>query len=173
MSINKLKAAIRDIPDFPQKGIIFKDITPILHDSTLFKNSIDILAQKIADLEFDFICGVESRGFIFGSALAMKLNVGFIPIRKPGKLPAETFSVSYELEYGSNILEIHKDSLHGGSKVIIVDDLHATGGTAKASVQLIEKCKASVESLIFLVELSFLKGREKLKDYRVDSIISY
>ena len=103
----------------------------------------------------------------------MKLNVGFIPIRKPGKLPAETFSVSYELEYGSNILEIHKDSLHDGLKVIIVDDLLATGGTAKASVQLAEKCKASVESLIFLVELSFLKGREKLKDYRVDSIISY
>lgn len=173
MNASKIQEAIRDIPDFPKKGIIFKDITPVLKNGTLFKNSIDVLSTKVFDLEFDFICGVESRGFIFGSALAVKLGVGFIPIRKPGKLPADTFSVSYELEYGSNILEIHKDSLKDGSKVIIVDDLLATGGTAKASAQLVEKCNASVESLLFLVELSFLKGRKKIKDYRVNSVISY
>lgn len=173
MGFDAIKGAIRDIPDFPQKGIIFKDITPILKNGALLKSSIELLANKISDLEIDYICGVESRGFIFGTALAFKIGAGFVPIRKPGKLPADTYSIEYELEYGSNILEIHKDALTDGSKVLIVDDLLATGGTAKAAIQLVEKCNSSIESLIFLVELSFLKGREKFNNYRVDSIITY
>lgn len=173
MSVDKIKSAIRDIPNFPKDGIIFKDITPVLQNAFLFKSAINILADKISDLNFNYICGIESRGFIFGAALALKLGLGFIPIRKPGKLPANTYSVAYELEYGSNILEIHKDSLPKGSKTIVVDDLLATGGTAKASVELIEKCNSFVESVLFLVELNFLNGRDQLKNYRVDSIISY
>ena len=173
MDITTLHNAIRDIPDFPKKGIIFKDITPVLQDKNVFNYCIDLLAEKTNKSEIDYICGIESRGFIFGAALAYKLGLGFIPIRKPGKLPAETYSREYELEYGTNILEIHQDALPAAARVIIIDDLLATGGTAKASAELIEMCKAKVASLLFLVELKFLDGRGALKNYPVESIISY
>jgi len=173
MSVEKIKSAIRDIPDFPKKGIIFKDITPVLQDRYLLKASVEELSNNVSDLKPDFICGIESRGFIFGSAIAFKLGIGFVPVRKPGKLPYEKYSVSYELEYGSNTLEIHKDSFFKNAKVVIIDDLLATGGTAKASAELVEKCGAKVSGFLFLVELSFLKGRDVLKNYPTEAIISF
>jgi len=173
MPVEKIKSAIRDIPDFPKKGIIFKDITPVLQDSLLFKSSVDELSKRVTDLNPDFICGIESRGFIFGSAIAYKLGIGFVPVRKPGKLPYEKHSVKYDLEYGSNILEIHKDSFFKNAKVVIIDDLLATGGTAKASAELVEKCGAKVLKFLFLVELLFLNGRDVLKNYSTESIISF
>jgi len=173
MDINTLKNTIRDIPDFPKKGILFKDITPLLQDKDVFSYCIDLLAEKVVSTEADFICGTESRGFIFGAALAYKTGLGFVPVRKPGKLPAEVYRKEYDLEYGSNILEIHKDAFPGNSKVVLIDDLLATGGTAKASVELIEMCGANVASVLFLVELTFLKGRDVLKNYPVESIIAF
>ncbi len=173
MSISKIKSCIRDIPDFPKKGIIFKDITPVLQDSTLFKSSIEILTEKCIAWNPDYICGIESRGFIFGAAIANKLGIGFVPVRKPGKLPYDTYEKEYDLEYGSNKLEIHKDSFHEKAKVVIIDDLLATGGTAKASLELVELCNADVTGILFLVELSFLEGRKKIIQYPIESIIKY
>ena len=173
MDISTLKNAIRDVPDFPKKGILFKDITPVLQDKNIFSYCIDLLAEKVKSVNPDFICGTESRGFIFGSAIAYKTGLGFIPVRKPGKLPADTYSKEYELEYGSNILEIHKDAFPVNSNVVIIDDLLATGGTAKASSELVEMCGARVASILFLVELTFLHGRDVLKNYPVESIISF
>ncbi len=173
MPISKIKACIRDIPDFPKKGIIFKDITPVLQDSTLFKSSIEILTEKCIVWNPDYICGIESRGFIFGAAIANKLGIGFVPVRKPGKLPYDTYEKEYDLEYGSNKLEIHKDSFHEKAKVVIIDDLLATGGTAKASLELVELCNAVVTGILFLVELSFLEGRKKITQYPIESIIKY
>ncbi|KAA3617447.1 MAG: adenine phosphoribosyltransferase [Calditrichaeota bacterium] len=173
MSIENIKSSIRNIPDFPKKGINFKDITPVLQDSDLLKDSIDILAEKCISWKPDFLCGIESRGFIFGSALAYKLDIGFVPVRKPGKLPYDTYKINYDLEYGSNSLEIHKDSFFSGAKVVIVDDLLATGGTAKASVELVKMCKAEIAGILFLVELSFLEGRRGLSSYPIESIIKY
>jgi len=173
MSLSKITDSIRDIPDFPKKGIIFKDITPVLQEKELLKSSIDILSEKCATWKPDYICGIESRGFIFGAAVAYKLNIGFVPIRKPGKLPYVTYEKKYDLEYGSNILEIHKDSFQEKSRVVIIDDLLATGGTAKASIELVEMCNAEVVGILFLVELLFLNGHKKLNQYPLESIIKY
>lgn len=173
MNTELLKKSIRDIPDFPKKGIIYKDITPIMQDRILFKLSVDLLLQKMADLKVDYICAIESRGFIFGSAIAHRLGIGFVPVRKAGKLPSKTFSQRYELEYGSNILEIHQDAFSDGANVVLVDDLLATGGTAQAAAKLIEKCGSKVIKILFLIELSFLNGKNKLNDYSNDSVISF
>lgn len=168
-----LKEYIRDIPDFPKKGIIFKDITTLLKDKDAFKESVDLLAKKFKNEHIDYVVGAEARGFIFGAALAYKLNAGFIPIRKKGKLPSKTKSVVYQLEYGTDELEIHSDAIEAGSKVLVVDDLLATGGTIKAVVELINQQKADIIGVVFLVELAFLKGSEKLKGYPVFSVIKY
>lgn len=168
-----LKALIRDIPDFPKKGIIFKDITPILKDPAALAFAVDELADFLAGVHPDPIVGIESRGFILSPILAYKLKAGFVPVRKKGKLPAETIRVSYDLEYGSSELEIHQDAIFKGMKVAVVDDLLATGGTAEAAIRLVEKLGGEVVAVAFLVELAFLKGREKLADYEVFSLIRY
>ena len=168
-----LKKCIRDIPDFPKEGIIFKDITTLLKDKEAFKKSVDLLAKKFRKENIDVVVGVEARGFIFGAALAYKLKVGFVPIRKKGKLPHKTRSVTYQLEYGSDTLEIHEDALPSGTRVLIVDDLLATGGTIKAVSDLVRAQGAVIAGMAFLVELSFLKGKEKLKDFEVYSIVKY
>lgn len=168
-----LKSKIRDIPDFPKEGIIFKDITTLLKDKEAFKYCIDKFAEKYKDTKLDAIVAVEARGYIFGAALAYKLGVGFIPVRKPGKLPYETFSMDYELEYGTNTLEIHKDAIAEGQRVLVVDDLVATGGSSKACAHLIEKIGGKVAGFAFLVELTFLNGRDTLEGYDVFSLIQY
>ena len=172
-SLQEISTAIRDIPDFPKKGIVFKDITPILLDPEFFASTIEHLAASIANRKTEVICGIESRGFIFGAALALKLGIGFVPIRKPGKLPYKTFKEEYALEYGRDAVEIHQDAIKPGERVLLVDDLLATGGTARAAVKLIEKCGGVVDTLSFVVELGFLKGIEKLEGYNVQSLIEY
>lgn len=167
MSVQRLKAAIRDIPDFPKKGIIFKDITPILSDPQLFKLAVDTLAGRHRDSRIDKVCVVEARGFIFGSAVAYQLGAGLIPIRKKGKLPYQTNEASYDLEYGTATLQIHVDAVEKGSRVLLIDDLLATGGTAAASAKLVENLGGEIVEIQFLIELAFLKGREKLKKYNV------
>jgi len=168
-----LKKIIRDIPDFPKTGIIFKDITPLLSDKDALKKAIDMLASKFKKSGIEQVVAVESRGFIFGAALAYKLKCGFIPIRKKGKLPFKTKSVTYELEYGTDTLEIHEDAIKPGTKVLIVDDLLATGGTVKAVTELLKGMQANIAGIVFLIELKFLKGKEKLKDFPVTSIIKF
>ena len=168
-----LKKLIREIPDFPKKGILFYDITTLLKDKLGFATLIDALAEYYLPKKVDLILGMESRGFIFGPALAYRLNAGFVPVRKPGKLPAETARVEYELEYGTNILEIHKDAVQKGQRVIIVDDLLATGGTAEATTKLATSLGAEIAGLGFVVELDFLKGRAKLRQYDVYSLLHY
>ena len=169
----QIKKVIKDVVDFPKKGIIFKDVTPVFADSAIFKKLINTLAKRYSGKKIDAIVGVESRGFIIGAPLAYKLGLPFVPVRKPGKLPRETYKEEYALEYGTNTLEIHKDALKKGGKVIVVDDLLATGGTMEASAKLAERCGAKVAEMVFVVELDFLKGREKLKDYKVFSIVHY
>jgi len=169
----QLKGCIRDIPDFPKEGVVFKDITTLLNNPTAFRKAVDLLARKFKDERIDQVVGIESRGFIFGSALAYKLKAGFVPVRKKGKLPYKTKSVSYELEYGTDTLEIHKDAIPPGSRVLIVDDLLATGGTVKAATRLMKGFKAEIRGVAFLVELTFLKGKEKLGGIPVYSIIEY
>lgn len=164
---------IRDIKDFPKAGILFRDITPLLQDSKALVESIDKMADCLEDVTFDLIVSPEARGFIFGMPIAYKLQKGFVPVRKPGKLPYKCISQSYDLEYGSNTIEIHEDAVLKGQKVVIVDDLLATGGTTKAMIELIERMGATVESIVFLIELVDLKGRELLKDYKVSSILHY
>lgn len=168
-----LKSKIRDIPDFPKEGIIFKDITTLLKDKDAFKKSVDLLAQKFRKARIDLVVGVEARGFIFGAALAYKLNVGFVPVRKRGKLPAKTKSVTYDLEYGQDVLEMHEDAIAPGARVLIVDDLLATGGTVKAVCDLVKSEEGVIAGIAFLVELRFLKGKDKLKDLPVYSVIKY
>ena len=168
-----LKDYIRDIPDFPKEGIIYKDITTLLNNDKAFKQSVDILAELFSTEKIDCIVGAESRGFIFGSALAYKLGCGFVPIRKAGKLPYDTIQVDCELEYGECTLEIHQDAFAPNSNVLIIDDVLATGGTAKAMVELVERINGDVVGLGFLINLSFLKGEERLKNYKVYSIIEY
>lgn len=168
-----LRTIIRDVPDFPKKGIVFKDITPLLKDPLAFRLAVDTLASKLENQKIDLLVGIESRGFIFSPVLAYKLNVGFVPVRKKGKLPHHTESEAYSLEYGEAVLEIHKDAVTPGMRVAIVDDLLATGGTAQAAVKLIEKLGGQVAAVGFLIELGFLKGREKLSKYSVSSVISY
>jgi len=171
--LKELESLIRDMPDFPKKGIIFKDITTLLRDKQGLKKSIDILVDKYKDEKIDYVVGAESRGFIFGTALAYAIGAGFVPVRKPGKLPGEVFSVEYDLEYGSNTLQIHCDAIEEGKNVLIIDDLLATGGTSKAVLELISKLKANTIGLAFLIELEFLKGRKLLEEYEVYSIIKY
>jgi adenine phosphoribosyltransferase len=169
----RLKHLIREIPDFPKPGILFYDITTLLKDKTGFATLIDKLAEYYISHNVDLVLGMEARGFIFAPALAYRLNAGFVPVRKPGKLPAETLKFDYALEYGTNSLEIHKDAIQKGQRVLIVDDLLATGGTADATAKLAAKLGAEIVGLGFVVELEFLKGREKLKDYDVMSLLSY
>jgi adenine phosphoribosyltransferase len=168
-----IKSKIRVIEDYPIEGISFKDITTLLKDKEAFKKTIELMEEGLKDVEFDYIVGVESRGFIFGAPLAEKIGKGFIPIRKPGKLPADVEKVSYDLEYGSNELEIHKDAINKGDKVVVVDDLIATGGSAKASARLIESLGGDVVAFEFLIELTGLKGREVLDGYKVISLVEY
>ena len=171
--IAALRRAIRDIPNFPKPGIVFKDITPLLSNGELFSRTIDILAERYRSRKIDTVLGIESRGFIIGAALAYELGAGFCIVRKPGKLPYETHSASYELEYGTDSLEIHIDALPANARVIIADDLIATGGTAAATAQLVSKLGGEVVECAFVIELSFLKGREKLKPHEVFSILRY
>ncbi|MBL7100688.1 MAG: adenine phosphoribosyltransferase [Nanoarchaeota archaeon] len=168
-----LKLKIRDIPDFPQKGIMFRDITTLLKDPEAFKHVIQKFKEYYQDKNIDVIVGPESRGFIFGAVLAHELGVSFVPIRKPGKLPYEVEHEEYMKEYGPDKIEIHKDAIEKGQRVLIVDDLLATGGTSIAAVKLIEKLGGEVAGLAFLIELSFLKAKEKLKDYDTYSLIDY
>jgi len=169
----ELEKYIRDIPDWPKQGILFRDITPLLGDAQAFAAAIDALAADFTESEIDYVAAVEARGFIFGASVAEKLNAGFIPIRKKGKLPFETESVTYDLEYGTDTLDVHKDAVKKGAKVLMVDDLLATGGTMAAACKLIEKVGGEVAEVVFLIELCFLKGRSKLDDYKVKTIISY
>jgi len=168
-----LKKLIREVPDFPVPGILFYDITTLLKDKRGFATLIDALSEHYIDQEVDLVLGMEARGFIFGPAVAYRLNAGFVPIRKPKKLPAATASISYDLEYGKNTLEIHRDAINPEQRVIIVDDLLATGGTAEATVSLAESLGAKVVGCGFVVELDFLKGREKLARYNVFSLLHY
>lgn len=170
-----LKEYIADIPDFPEKGIIFRDVTPLLKDKAAFQQTIQSFSDWVDSLgvNVDVIAGPEARGFIFGCPLAYKMNAGFVPVRKPGKLPRETVSEEYALEYGTNEVQIHADSIKPGENVIIVDDLLATGGTVEATVKLIEKLGGHVVGVAFVIELADLKGREKLKGYEVYSLITY
>lgn len=170
----RLKSLVRTVPDFPKKGILFYDITTLLRDAAAFRELIDALAQMYESERIDLVLGIEARGFIFGPALAYRLKAGFVPVRKPGKLPAETHQVAYALEYGKDVLEVHRDAVHPGQRVLIVDDLLATGGTAAACVQLASELGADVRGAAFAVELAFLGGRSKLKSVpRVSSLLEY
>ena len=173
MSVDKLRAAIREVPDFPKQGIIFKDITPVLADPVLFKLAVDTLADRHANSRIDKVCAVEARGFIFAAAVAYKLGAGIVPVRKKGKLPYRTIEASYDLEYGSATLQMHVDALAKNDRVLLVDDLLATGGTATATAQLIETLGGKIVEIDFLIELAFLNGREKLSKYKVFSPISF
>lgn len=168
-----LTAYIRDVPDFPKPGILFKDITPLLLNPEAFAAAISQMAIPYRERPVDVVVGIESRGFIFGAALALALGVGFVPVRKPGKLPYETISVDYELEYGTDRVEMHTDAIRGGQRVALIDDLLATGGTMCAACQLVEKLGGNIAGISFLIELGFLNGREKLKGYALHALISY
>jgi adenine phosphoribosyltransferase len=168
-----IKSKIRDINDYPKKGIIFRDITTLIKDKEAFRICIDQLAEEVKDKNVDYILGIEARGFIFGSALAYRLGKGFIIVRKKGKLPYGTVSKDYALEYGNETIEIHKDSIEKGKNVLIVDDLLATGGTAKAVAELVEELGGKVAGIAFIVELTGLKGRDKLKDFDIISLAKY
>lgn len=171
MSIEKIAATIRNIPDFPKAGIIFKDITPVLRDAALFRETVDLMGQEWQDAPIDAVAAIDARGFILGGAIAYNLGVGFIPMRKKGKLPAQVEQVEYELEYGSDVIEMHADAVERGQNILLVDDLLATGGTAGAAVALIEKAGGVVAGVQFLIELCFLNGREGLDKYEVKSLI--
>src|ERR1700735_2513155 len=173
MDADHLKKLIREIPDFPKKGILFYDITTLLKDKAGFATLIDQLSEHYVGQNIDLVLGMEARGFIFAPALAYRLNAGFVPVRKPGKLPAECVKFDYALEYGTNSLELHKDAIQKGQRVLIVDDLLATGGTAQATAKLAAMLGASIAGLGFVVELEFLKGRDKLKGYEVMSLLRY
>jgi len=171
--MERLKRLIREIPDFPKPGILFYDITTLLKDPEGFRTTVDLLSEAFASERVDRVVGIEARGFIFAPALAYKLGAGFIPMRKSNKLPAPTESVTYTLEYGTDRLEIHKDAIEPGHRVLIIDDLLATGGTAKAAIELVEKLGGQVVGVGFVIELEFLKGRERLAGYRVVSLLKY
>lgn len=173
MIAERLKAAIRDIPDFPKQGILFRDITPILKDANLFRMAVEIFAERHAGNDIKAIAAIDARGFIFGAAAALSLNTGFIPIRKKGKLPFTTIDESYELEYGSATISLHVDALEKGDRILIVDDLLATGGTAAAAARLVERSGGEIVEIAFLVELASLRGRDKLKGHPVFSAISF
>jgi len=175
MTSNKidLERYIRSIPDWPKKGILFRDITPLLADSKAFAAAVDALCADFTDVGIEYVAAVEARGFIFGAAVAEKLGAGFVPIRKKGKLPSSTESISYDLEYGTDTLEVHSDAVESRAKVLMVDDLLATGGTMAAACKLIEKIGGQVAGIVFLIELAELRGKEKITGYKVKSIISY
>jgi adenine phosphoribosyltransferase len=173
MTTDELKAMVRDVPDFPTEGIVFKDLMPIIGDATAFHATIDHLADWARPRRPDVIVGAEARGFIFGGALAYELGCGFVPARKPGKLPWEKVSATYELEYGSDSLEVHSDALRPGARVIVLDDVLATGGTARAKVELVEQLGGTVVGALFVIELTFLAGRERLDGTDVHALIAY
>lgn len=173
MTETGLKEAIRSIPGFPKEGIVFRDITTLLNDGINYRKAVEQMAAHYDPKDIDLVLGIESRGFIFGGALAYKWGCGFVPARKPGKLPAATYSEEYSLEYGTDSLEIHQDAIEKGSRVLIVDDLLATGGTAMATAALVEKAGGVVAGLAFLIELVFLSGREKIAGYPVLSLVKY
>lgn len=167
MSLDRVRTAIRDIPDFPKPGILFKDITPVLHDAALFKAAVDDFVARHQGGRVQRIAAIESRGFLFGAAVAYRLGLGLVPIRKKGKLPYKTVEQTYSLEYGTATIEAHVDAFKPGERVLLIDDLLATGGTARAAAQLIEKLGGTVEEIDFLIELAFLKGRDQLTKYKV------
>jgi adenine phosphoribosyltransferase len=171
--MNDLKKMIREVPDFPKKGILFYDITTLLKDKAGFKRTIDSLTDQVRPLNPDVVLGIEARGFIFAPALAYNLGAGFVPVRKPNKLPADTERISYELEYGMDTLEMHKDAVRPGMRVLIADDLLATGGTALASARLVERLGGTVAAISFVIELEGLKGRDRLRGYEVVSLLKY
>lgn len=171
--MKELKDYVRSIPDFPEKGIIFRDVTTVLQDAEGFQKSIDSMQENLKDIEFDLVLGAESRGFLFGAPIAYNMKKGFIPVRKKGKLPCETIEQSYDLEYGQAILEIHKDSIKPGQKVVIIDDLIATGGTLEAIIKLVERLGGQVVKICCLIELPELQGREKIRDYDISSTIIF
>ena len=173
MPAEALRAKIREIPDFPKPGILFYDITTVLKDPVAYKEAIDLMLEPYVGEKIDVVVGMESRGFIFSAPMAYQLGAGLVPVRKLGKLPAETISVEYALEYGSNTLEIHRDAIQTGQRVLIVDDLLATGGTVQGTIELVERLKGDVAGLAFLVELEFLHGRDRLPGRRVTSVIKY
>jgi adenine phosphoribosyltransferase len=168
-----LKKVIREIPDWPKKGILFYDVTTLLKEGSCFQEVVNELISPYRDKHIDVVVGIEARGFIFAPTVAYSLNAGFVPVRKPGKLPAPTYQVSYALEYGSDCLEIHQDAIRPGQRVLIVDDLIATGGTAKAVAELVERMGGTVVALAFMVELTFLNGRDKLSGFEVKSLLRY
>jgi adenine phosphoribosyltransferase len=170
---DQLKSAVRDIPEFPKPGIIFKDITPILQNGTLFRAAIDAIAVRHQGAKIDAVVGIDARGFIFAAAVAYKLGVGFVPVRKKGKLPYKTIETSYTLEYGNETVQMHVDAFPKNANVLIVDDLLATGGTASAAAELVNKIGGKVVGIDFLIELSFLNGRDRLKQYPVNAVIVY
>lgn len=171
--MKKIEEYVRSIPDFPEEGIIFRDVTSVLQDADGLHLAIDLMQEKIKDIDFDVVVGPESRGFIFGVPIAYNLHKPFVPVRKKGKLPCETISVEYELEYGSATIEMHKDAIKPGQKVLIVDDLMATGGTIEAIMKLVRQLGGEVAGSVFLMELAGLKGRDRLKGERVESVIIY
>ena len=173
MTMNELDKYIRTIRDFPKPGIGFKDITTLLKNPAGFKKSLDLMVERVSGLDIDLILGIESRGFIFGGAMADRLGVGFDLIRKPGKLPGEVISESYELEYGSDAIEIHKDSIEKGMNILLVDDLLATGGTMSAAINLVKKFDCNISAILFLIELTFLGGRKKFDGENIISLIQY
>ena len=173
MSADSLRGQIREVPDFPKPGILFYDITTLLKDADAFAEAIELMNEPFKDEGIDLVVGMESRGFIFSAPMALHLRAGFVPVRKLGKLPAETISVEYELEYGTNTLEVHRDAIRPGQRVLIVDDLLATGGTVLGTIDLVRQLKGEVVGLSFLVELGFLKGRERLSGYPINSVIAY
>jgi len=173
MPVEDLRARIREVPDFPKPGILFYDITTLLKDGPALREAIDLMLAPFRDARIDLVVGMESRGFIFSAPMAYALGVGLVPVRKLGKLPHETLSVEYALEYGSNTLEIHRDAITPGQRVLIVDDLLATGGTVRGTVDLVSRLGAEIVGLSFLVELLFLKGRDRLEGYGVSSVIQY
>jgi len=171
--IKEIANRIRNIPDFPKKGIVFKDITPVLSDIDLFRKSINMMSKPFLEQNIDVVVGIESRGFIFGTPIADKLNAGFVPIRKAGKLPHKIEQITYELEYGEDTLEIHKDAIKPEQNVLIVDDLLATGGTAEATCKLVSKLNGKIIGFAVLIELNFLEGRKRLNQYNVHSLVKY
>jgi len=173
MSAEDLRAKIREIPDFPKPGILFYDITTLLKDAAAYREAIDLMVEPYRDAGIEIVVGMESRGFIFSAPMAHQLGAGLVPVRKLGKLPAETLTVEYALEYGSNTLEIHRDAIKPGQRVLIVDDLLATGGTVHGTIELVERLQGEVVALAFLVELEFLKGRERLQGRRITSVVRY
>ena len=171
--VAKLRTAIRDVPDFPKKGIVFKDITPVLNDGALFRSSIDIFLEQCRGKQIDKIVGIDARGFLFGSAVAYELGVGFVPLRKKGRLPYKTESAKYSLEYGEAEMELHIDAIKSGERIVLIDDLLATGGTSASAATLIAKVGGDLVEAIFLIELEFLRGREKLVPTPVTAFLKY